>query len=67
MLRPAAIAISLALGTAGCVVGPNYRRPDVPTPPTFGELAPVAPAAGRSDAVADGALTAWWQASTTRF
>ena len=45
---------------AGCMVGPNYRRPDVVTPPSFGELAPTAPPAGRSDAIADGIPTAWW-------
>src|SRR6185295_12658872 len=40
--------------------GPNYRRPDVVTPPAWGELAPTAPAAGRSDAVKGGTPTAWW-------
>ena len=42
------------------MVGPNYRRPDVVTPPSWGELAPTAPPAGRSDAVAEGTPTAWW-------
>ncbi len=42
------------------MVGPDYRRPEVVTPPSFGELAPTAPTAGRSDAVADGIPTAWW-------
>jgi len=51
---------SLALLCVGCMVGPNYRRPDVVTPPSFGELAPAAPAAGRSNAVEGGTPTAWW-------
>src|SRR5438445_11143707 len=42
------------------MVGPNYRRPDVVTPPSWGELAPAAPPARRSDAIADGTPTAWW-------
>jgi len=42
------------------MVGPNFRRPDVVTPPSWGELAPAAPPAGRSDAIADGTPTAWW-------
>ncbi len=53
------IAVAL-LSVAGCMVGPNYRRPDAVTPTAWGELAPTAPAAGRSDAVADGIPTAWW-------
>jgi NodT family efflux transporter outer membrane factor (OMF) lipoprotein len=61
MLRPTLIAITLLLGAGGCMVGPNYRRADLPTPPTYGELAPVAPAAGRSDVVADGTPTTWWK------
>jgi NodT family efflux transporter outer membrane factor (OMF) lipoprotein len=44
------------------MVGPDYRRPDAVTPPAWGELAPAAPPAGRSDAVADGITTAWWTA-----
>ena len=51
---------AVLLCAAGCMVGPDYRRPDVVTPPSFSELAPAAPAAGRSDAVADGIPTAWW-------
>jgi NodT family efflux transporter outer membrane factor (OMF) lipoprotein len=57
--RPS-ILVAVLLGTAGCVVGPNYRRPDVVTPPSWGELAPTAPPAGRSDALVDGTPTAWW-------
>jgi len=55
--RTIALAV---LGATGCMVGPDYHRPDVPTPAAWGELAPVAPVAGRSDVVADGMPTAWW-------
>jgi len=60
MTSRASTLVAILLGTAGCMVGPNYRRPDVVTPPSWGELAPTAPPAGRSDAVIDGAPTAWW-------
>ncbi len=46
---------------AGCTVGPSYRRPESSPPPSFGELAAVAPAAGRSDAVPGGTPSAWWR------
>src|SRR5437016_7114430 len=58
--QPFAAVVALVLAGAGCMVGPNYRRPDVVTPPSWGELAPTAPPAGRSDTVADGSPTAWW-------
>jgi len=58
--QPFAAVVALVLAGAGCMVGPNYRRPDVVTPPSWGELAPTAPPAGRSDAVVDGSPTAWW-------
>src|SRR5436190_2976966 len=58
--QPFAALAALVLAGAGCMVGPNYRRPDVVTPPSWGELAPTAPPAGRSDAIADGTPTAWW-------
>jgi outer membrane protein, multidrug efflux system len=60
MTSRAPVAAVGLLCAAGCMVGPNYRRPDVATPPSFGELAPSAPTPGRSDAVADGIPTAWW-------
>jgi multidrug efflux system outer membrane protein len=31
-----------ALALSGCMVGPDYRRPDYPTPPTFRGAAPAA-------------------------
>jgi len=58
--QPFAAVVALVLAGAGCMVGPNYRRPDVVTPPSWGELASTAPPAGRSDAVVDGSPTAWW-------
>ena len=60
MTRRSSLLLVVVLGTVGCMVGPNYRRPDVATPPSWGELAPTAPPEGRSDAIVDGAPTAWW-------
>ena len=60
MRSRAPLAALVLLCAAGCLVGPNYRRPEVVTPPSFGELAPTAPTAGRSDAVEGGTPTAWW-------
>jgi multidrug efflux system outer membrane protein len=60
MTSRAPVGALAILCAAGCMVGPNYRRPEVVTPPSFGELAPTAPTAGRSDAIADGIPTAWW-------
>ena len=60
MMRRAIALGAVILGAAGCMVGPDYRRPDVASPPSWGELAPVAPPAGRSDAIIDGTPTAWW-------
>ncbi|HXK22662.1 MAG TPA: efflux transporter outer membrane subunit [Myxococcota bacterium] len=53
------LALSLALPVAGCMVGPDYVRPDIDTPETWGEIAPST-APGHSEAVAEGAPTAWW-------
>src|ERR1039458_3223219 len=39
-LRVAGILI-LLLVSAGCMVGPNYRRPSAPAPPAFKEQPPV--------------------------
>ena len=65
-LRVAGILI-LLLVSAGCMVGPNYRRPSAPAPPAFKEEPPVnfkeAEAAGwkpsqPGDAYAKGR---WWE------
>ena len=47
------LAASLALLAGGCAVGPNYKRPSVPVPPTWREL----PAA-EAESLAN---TPWWQ------
>jgi multidrug efflux system outer membrane protein len=46
------LAVALALGAAGCALGPNYKRPPVPAPPTWREI-PVAEAESLAN-------TAWW-------
>ena len=38
-------ALCLALSTAACAVGPNYRRPSAPAPPLYKELSPAEAAA----------------------
>jgi NodT family efflux transporter outer membrane factor (OMF) lipoprotein len=43
----------IALLCAGCTVGPNYKKPDVPVPPTFRDAVNTAPAP-ESD------LAQWW-------
>jgi outer membrane protein, multidrug efflux system len=47
------VAISLALLAAGCALGPNYKRPAVPVPPTWREI-PTAEAASLAN-------SAWWE------
>src|SRR6185295_15760521 len=46
------MAVSLALFATGCALGPNYKRPEVPTPPAWREI-PVAEAQSLAN-------TAWW-------
>jgi outer membrane protein, multidrug efflux system len=45
-------ALSLSLFAAGCALGPNYKRPAVPTPPTWREI-PTAEAESLAN-------TPWW-------
>jgi multidrug efflux system outer membrane protein len=52
-MRPVAIVLAAVLA-AGCMVGPNYRRPPVPVPPDFRGRAPEA----QDGSVGD---LAWWQ------
>src|SRR5438309_3271980 len=59
-MRATWFAVLVSLCAAGCMVGPNYRRPDAPTPASWGELTPSAPPAGRSDVVPNGIPSAWW-------
>lgn len=50
----AAIACACALAMAGCTLGPDYKRPEAPLPAAF--------RGDTSNAAADVANTAWWQA-----
>ena len=59
MMTRAAIILVAAFGATACMVGPDYHRPDVPTPAAWGELAPAAPPTGRGDVVV-GTPIAWW-------
>ena len=54
-LWPAVVSIVLMV-LAGCAVGPNYHRPDVPTPPAWKEQAPWRPA-NPKDSIPKGD---WW-------
>ena len=47
--------ILLALGLAGCTVGPNYRAPELPAPLTFGEATPELAAQPQPE------LKGWWE------
>jgi len=47
------VAISLALLAAGCALGPNYKRPAVPVPPTWREI-PTAEATSLAN-------SSWWE------
>ena len=47
------VVAALALLAGGCALGPNYKRPDVPTPPTWREL-PAAEAQSLAN-------TPWWE------
>ncbi len=54
--RSPVLLLALGLIAAGCTVGPDYRRPEVPVPATFRDGPPEAPGDPRSF----GDL-AWWQ------
>ena len=50
MRRPGfAVALSVCLTAAGCMVGPDYKRPDAPASPVFKELAGWKPSTPRDD------------------
>jgi len=62
-------AAATTFAFAGCAVGPDYVKPTVEIPATYGELAPpdantpasaTANAPARSEAVAEGTPAAWW-------
>jgi multidrug efflux system outer membrane protein len=52
MARRLAVAGALLL-SAGCALGPDYKRPEIPAPPTWREI-PVAEATSLAN-------TAWWE------
>jgi multidrug efflux system outer membrane protein len=54
-LAPAMIVLG---SMAGCMVGPNYHRPAVQTPPAFRDLSENAPAQAQASSFAD---LRWWQ------
>jgi outer membrane protein, multidrug efflux system len=60
-MRFAALVVgALTVGSlAGCMVGPNYHRPNVQTPTTFRTLAPEAQAQAEASSYAD---LPWWEA-----
>jgi outer membrane protein, multidrug efflux system len=63
-MRPALSTVAAAVLTAGCAVGPNYQRPDLPTPTAYQEIAPKA-AAPLSQPLAapvdEAQVQAWWK------
>lgn len=65
MTRPLALLIAAILMLAGCTVGPNYKRPQVPVAPAFSEQPPQSftESKGWKQAQpADETLrTDWWQ------
>jgi multidrug efflux system outer membrane protein len=52
-MRRRLAAAFLAAAAAGCTLGPNYKRPSVPTPPTWREM-PVTEAESLAN-------TPWWE------
>lgn len=54
-MRRALVLGALALVAAGCTLGPNYKRPELPVPPAFRSLGPENPLGAGSL----GDLT-WW-------
>jgi len=54
----AAVVAALAAFGCGCAVGPNYHRPDVPTPGTYRQLSDNPQAQAQEASFAD---LPWWQ------
>ena len=50
-MRARTFLVLLALLSAGCAVGPNYKRPTVATPPAFRAPEPLPP--GQAESIAD--------------
>lgn len=60
MKQRLAAIIAIAALASGCTVGPNYKRPAVPIPPSYrGEANPAESAAPQSAAASFGGLK-WW-------
>lgn len=56
-MKPLSVAaLVLPIFVAGCMVGPDYQRPDAPVPPAFKELADWKPAQPQDDSDKG----AWW-------
>src|SRR5262245_15560537 len=47
------ILLALAVAASGCALGPNYKRPEIPVPPTWRDI-PAAEAESFAN-------TPWWQ------
>jgi NodT family efflux transporter outer membrane factor (OMF) lipoprotein len=61
--RRAWAAALLAAALGGCVVGPKYHKPALPTPPAWGEAAATPDQAPLSRVTSDEAdLSRWWSA-----
>ena len=64
---PLAALLTLLLGSVGCMVGPNYKRPSAPAPPAFKEQPPAnfkeAEAAGWKQSQPGDAFSKgrWWE------
>src|SRR6266850_180463 len=48
-MRCKLLIVSMIIASTGCMVGPNYKRPDVPAPPQFRAAEPQASNASLSD------------------
>src|SRR5271170_8290011 len=57
-LRPLIAALLVANLVAGCAVGPNYHKPDVPTPAAYHDLQGTPQAEVQAASYAD---LPWWQ------
>ena len=55
LFLPAAVFL---FSLAGCMVGPNYKRPDVPVPPRFKETAASTPTEAKTP---DVGYSDWWR------
>ncbi|HEX4293579.1 MAG TPA: efflux transporter outer membrane subunit [Rhizomicrobium sp.] len=53
-----ALAVFMLFGFTACEVGPDYHKPDLPTPPAYAELSAQAPLSVPQASEAD--LSQWW-------